>query len=212
MSATAIAMQPAHASLATLAVTPFIIAYQPSYLLWRTSRNAQRLAPESRKMTNIRDFRRMFSYDDWANRQCLHAIQAAKPVSQETIGRMTHILAAQQLWLERILNQKQSLPVWPDLSIEECTELSNKVASAWRNYLSASKHTAKTLEATVDYRNSKGESWLSRVDDILTHVLFHSAYHRGQIALQLRASGAVPAYTDFIHAVRQGFVEAEEWT
>jgi uncharacterized damage-inducible protein DinB len=42
---------------------------------------------------------------------------------------------------------------------------------------------------------------------MLTHVLFHSAYHRGQIALQMRASGMEPAYTDFIHAVRQGFVD-----
>jgi len=47
----------------------------------------------------------------------------------------------------------------------------------------------------------------SRVEDILTHVLFHSAYHRGQIALQMRASALEPAYTDFIHAVRQGFVK-----
>jgi uncharacterized damage-inducible protein DinB len=41
----------------------------------------------------------------------------------------------------------------------------------------------------------------------LTHVLFHSAYHRGQIALHLRASGFTPASTDFIHAVRAGFIE-----
>jgi hypothetical protein len=27
------------------------------------------------------------------------------------------------------------------------------------------------------------------------------------IAMQMRASGMEPAYTDFIHAVRQGFVE-----
>jgi uncharacterized damage-inducible protein DinB len=39
------------------------------------------------------------------------------------------------------------------------------------------------------------------------HVLLHSVYHRGQIALQMRSSGAEPAYTDFIHSVRQGFLE-----
>jgi uncharacterized damage-inducible protein DinB len=38
-------------------------------------------------------------------------------------------------------------------------------------------------------------------------VLFHSAYHRGQIASQMRAAGFTPAYTDFIHAVREGFIE-----
>jgi uncharacterized damage-inducible protein DinB len=35
----------------------------------------------------------------------------------------------------------------------------------------------------------------------------HSAYHRGQIASQMRASGKTPAYTDFIHGVRQGLVK-----
>jgi uncharacterized damage-inducible protein DinB len=29
-----------------------------------------------------------------------------------------------------------------------------------------------------------------------------SAYHRGQIAADLRTAGFTPAYTDFIHAVR----------
>ena len=64
-----------------------------------------------------------------------------------------------------------------------------------------------SLDDQVEYRNSKGELWRSRVEDILTHVLFHSTYHRGQIALLMRASGMEPAYTDFIHAVRQRFVE-----
>jgi uncharacterized damage-inducible protein DinB len=64
-----------------------------------------------------------------------------------------------------------------------------------------------SLDGKVEYRNSKGEPWSSRVEDMLTHVLFHSAYHRGQIALQMRAAGNEPAYTDFIHAVRNGFVE-----
>ena len=31
------------------------------------------------------------------------------------------------------------------------------------------------------------------------HVIMHSAYHRGQIAADVRAAGLTPAYTDFIH-------------
>jgi uncharacterized damage-inducible protein DinB len=52
--------------------------------------------------------------------------------------------------------------------------------------------------------NSKGEPWRSAVGDVLDHVLLHGAYHRGQIASDLRAAGCEPAYTDFIHAVRSG--------
>jgi uncharacterized damage-inducible protein DinB len=160
---------------------------------------------------DAKDFLRMFDYDSWANRECIAAMRgAAGSVSPEMIGRVAHILSAQKLWLERILNQPQSTAVWPSATIEECVTLAEQVSSAWRNYLKTLSQQAlsqRTLNSNVKYRNSKGEPWSSRVDDILTHVLFHSAYHRGQIALQMRASGFAPASTDFIHAVRAGFIE-----
>jgi len=77
--------------------------------------------------------------------------------------------------------------------------------SSWKKYLT--ELPAADLEKEIAYRNSKGESWSSRVEDILTHVLLHSAYHRGQAALEMRASGLQPAYTDFIHGVRQGLIK-----
>lgn len=151
----------------------------------------------------------MFAYDDWANRECLSAMRASGSVSADTVGRMAHILSAQKLWLERILQQSQSMPVWPTATIDGCLVLADEMSTAWRNYLArvANQFAPGSLDDQVEYRNSKGELWSSRVGDILMHVLFHSAYHRGQIALQMRASGVAPAYTDYIHAVRQEFVE-----
>jgi uncharacterized damage-inducible protein DinB len=151
----------------------------------------------------------MFAYDNWANRECLAAMRAAGTVSPDTLGRMAHILSAQKLWLERILKQPQSMKVRPTYTLEDCLALAAELESAWQNYLVriGNQFAPDSLNDQVEYRNSKGEPWSSRVEDILTHVLFHSAYHRGQIALQVRASGKEPAYTDFIHAVRQGFVE-----
>jgi uncharacterized damage-inducible protein DinB len=156
-----------------------------------------------------KDFLRMFAYDHWANRECLAAMHAAPSVSADTVGRMAHILSAQKLWLERILKQRQSMAVWPTATIEDCTALAGEMSLAWRDYLTqlAAQLPPGSLNDKVEYRNSKGQLWSSRVEDVLTHVLFHSAYHRGQIALQMRASGIEPAYTDFIHAVRQGLVD-----
>ena len=79
------------------------------------------------------------------------------------------------------------------------------MTSLWREYLNGL--SAKQLSENISYKNSKGEPWSNTVEDILTHVLLHSAYHRGQIASQTRAAGETPAYTDFIHAVRQEFIE-----
>ena len=158
---------------------------------------------------HAKDFLRMFAYDHWANHECLAAMRAAESVSADTVGRMAHILSAQKLWLERILKQPQSMPVWPSVTIADCMATAGAMSSAWRNYLArmANQFAPESLDDVVVYRNSKGEPWSSRVEDVLTHVLFHSAYHRGQIALQMRSSCVEPAYTDFIHAVRQGFVE-----
>ncbi len=158
---------------------------------------------------DVKNLLRMFAYDDWANRECLAAMRLAGSVSADTLGRMGHILSAQKLWLERILKEPQSLPVWPSSTIADCLALADQMSSAWRNYLEriGNQFAPGSLDDKVEYRNSKGELWSSRVQDVLTHVLFHSAYHRGQIALQMRASGTTPAYTDFIHAVRQGYVE-----
>jgi uncharacterized damage-inducible protein DinB len=153
------------------------------------------------------EFFRMFSYDHWANRECIGVMRAANFVSADSIVRMAHILSAQKLWLERLLGHPQSLPVWPVSTIDDCAELSEEMFRAWRKYLADLTPTPSALDAKVEYRNTRGEPWSSRVEDILMHVLFHSAYHRGQIALQMRAAGLTPAPTDFIHAVRQGLVE-----
>jgi uncharacterized damage-inducible protein DinB len=153
------------------------------------------------------DFVRMFAYDYWANLECLKALRkgAAGAESTALVGRMAHVLSAERLWLERILRAPQSMAVWPGSTLEECEALAAEVALSWRDYLAGL--AAGGLEEMVEYKNSKGERWSSRVEDVLTHVIMHSAYHRRQIALEMRAAGMELAYTDFIHAVRQGLVE-----
>ena len=99
----------------------------------------------------------------------------------------------------------QPLQVWPEFTVEECRHLATDQSQRWRHYLETSSEA--DLAKSVSYRNSKGETWRSRKDDILMHVVMHSAYHRGQIAADMRSAGLIPAYTDFIHSVRQGFVE-----
>jgi len=150
-------------------------------------------------------FDQLFAYDQWANRECLKALVASRAAGASAIGRMAHILSAEKLWLERIQRRPQSMAVWPALSLEECGALVDELSGAWNKYLANLAPDA--LSEAIEYKNSKGEPWTSRVEDVLMHVILHSAYHRGQIAMEMRASGMEPAYTDFIHAVRQGFVD-----
>ncbi len=149
--------------------------------------------------------RRQFTYDAWANREVLRALEASRDNQARSLQLLAHILSAERLWLERIKAQRPSLPVWPDFAIERCKQEVEDIAALWREYLT--QLSAAQISQSVRYKNSKGEEWASSVENILTHVLLHSAYHRGQIASQMRANGNQPAYTDFIHAARQGVIE-----
>ena len=157
---------------------------------------------------NLADYqRRQFAYDAWANREVLAAIKAngsANGTDERSLQLMSHILSAERLWLERIRQQPQSNPVWPREDLAQCEAQAADMAKRWREYLELV--TAGDLSEPVSYKNTQGEAWTSTLGDILTHVVIHSAYHRGQIATNMRENGRTPAYTDFIHAVRQGLL------
>jgi uncharacterized damage-inducible protein DinB len=152
---------------------------------------------------NLADYlRRQFAYDEWANREVLAAIRAAGSGNDRSLQLMSHILGAELLWLERLKQIPQSIPVWPKPDLEQCEAQAAQLGGQWLEFLDLI--TAGDVSQSISYKNSKGEVWTSDIVDILTHVVMHSAYHRGQIATHMRASGQTPAYTDFIHGVRQG--------
>jgi uncharacterized damage-inducible protein DinB len=149
----------------------------------------------------VAELDRLFAYDRWANREALESIRAGKaPALARRL--MAHVVAAESLWLARLEHAEATLTVWPDLSLARCAELLDDLERRWAGYLA--DLTPERRAASVAYVNSKGEPFESTVDEILTHVVIHSAYHRGQIAAAVRAAGRQPAYTDFIHAVRSG--------
>jgi uncharacterized damage-inducible protein DinB len=145
----------------------------------------------------------LLQYDRWANRETLKSLGQAIPPPR-SLKWMGHIIGAEFLWLGRMEGETSELPVWPDLSLKECGKHLGEVSQLLTG---VAKAGPQRLTERISYTNSKGESWTSAVEEILTHLVIHSAYHRGQIASDVRAAGQTPAYTDYIHAVRQGLLE-----
>jgi uncharacterized damage-inducible protein DinB len=148
------------------------------------------------------DLRRLFAYDGWANREALASLRAAGTPPARAAQVMAHIIAAEVLWHARLNHASAPLAVWPDLSLPQCETWLDNLGRVWPKYLDAV--VPGRLAERVGYTNTKGETFSSTVDDILTHVVLHSGYHRGQIASAVRATGHQPAFTDFIHATRTG--------
>ena len=155
-------------------------------------------------MDFLEHLRRLFTYDEWANRETLRLLNAAEPPLARSQKLLAHVLAAEDLWLHRLLADRSPVEVWPALTLEQCEARQGELARRWRGYLEGL--APEKLSERIAYVNSKGEPWESAVEDVLLHVVMHSAYHRGQMASDMRASGHTPAYTDFIHCIRQGLV------
>jgi uncharacterized damage-inducible protein DinB len=149
--------------------------------------------------------RQQFAYDAWANQEVLASIRANAGDNTRSLQLMSHILAAERVWLERLKQVQQSVPVWPESDLSQCEGQAVELKKLWFEYLDLV--TAGDISLTITYKNSKGEVWTNTIADILTHVVMHSAYHRGQIASHMRSNGQTPAYTDYIHGVRQGLVK-----
>ena len=146
--------------------------------------------------------RRLLQYDSWANRETVESLR--ERATERSLRWMGHIVGAEYVWLARLEGEASPLAVWPELGIDTCREKVAALARLWPEFLEAHRNS---LGDTVSYTNTKGEAWTNTVEEILTHVTVHSAYHRGQIASDVRGAGMTPALTDYIHAVRQGFVQ-----
>src|SRR6266496_1138163 len=138
-------------------------------------------------------FKKLFSYDRWANAECFRALGGTAQQDNRAQRLLSHIVAAQMLWMDRIVRRNARAPVWPDWNLEECSKHWEQSAQEWREYVGTlDEDEART---TVAYQNSKGEHWESTVEDIVIHVANHGTYHRAQIAALLRAGGTTPPYT-----------------
>jgi uncharacterized damage-inducible protein DinB len=142
---------------------------------------------------------RLFDHDDWANREILAALQAQPYTPHKAVRLMAHVVAVEYVWLARLKGEADP-PVWPEWGLQEVTRQREALAGAVADYFASLE--SNSLQSAVEYTNTKGEHFTNTVTDILMHIVSHSAYHRGQVAMVMRDAGITPAYTDFIHGVR----------
>lgn len=141
-----------------------------------------------------------FAYHHWANKELLNAL-ASSDLKEEgdAYGLMSHIFNADMVWISRLTGNKElQKSVWDNHILIELQDLLEVTEKLYADYLKGEFDQNKQ----VAYANSQGESFTNTVEDILTHVLMHGAYHRGQIAKKIKNSGMLPPVTDYIIYVR----------
>ena len=142
--------------------------------------------------------KRLFEYDNWAIERELNALEGVdNPDALKTLG---HVLAAKRIWLVRLNGEDSStVSTFPDLTLSDCRKLAAELAMGFAGQLAS----LDTGTPDITYKNTKGEEFTTPVIEVLTHVAFHGAYHRGQIALLLRQGGEPAVNTDYITFTRR---------
>lgn len=163
-------------------------------------------------MSGADEIRDLFAYNAWANQRLL---EAAAGLDDEALTRdlgssfpsvlatLAHIAASDWVWLRRWHGESPSgAPAeWDTASLDG-------VRGAWagveaeRSAFLASLDDA-ALDRALDYRNTAGRAYRSRMGEMLRHVVNHATYHRGQVVTMLRQLGAAPPATDLIAYYRE---------
>lgn len=146
-------------------------------------------------------FIHQFKYNDWATYEAAKSLKGLEKKDEKLEELLSHIISAQQIWLNRILERKINVDPWKKNSVRESISKSTTITAEWINLLES--FGEKDFERRIDYVNTKGEKFNNSIKDIISHVINHSTYHRAQIAQKVKALGGKPAVTDYIFYQRQ---------
>ena len=155
-------------------------------------------------MGTLRDTRRLFGFDDWANGQVMRALAPLEATAPTAVAWMGHVMAAKRLWFARVTQGTPPFSVNPDLTRAAIVHELREAHDEWMRYLDGLRDD--DLEGVIRYQNLKGEPFESPLGDILTHLVLHGQHHRGQCLAAIRQAGTAPPVIDFIHASRTGAI------
>jgi uncharacterized damage-inducible protein DinB len=151
--------------------------------------------------------RKLFDYHHWAADKLFEALadvtaaELDKPWGgsfKTARALLRHIVGAETLWLERFGgNSPKSLPELP------ATHSGADYLGEWRAVKAREQQymkglTQRVLDGDLAYTNIKGERHTFPLSDVLTHVVNHGTYHRGQLSHLLRDLGRPGISTDYV--------------
>jgi uncharacterized damage-inducible protein DinB len=156
---------------------------------------------------------RLFEYETACTAKVIESLWGAKraveagggralPALQKALSIFAHIQVARRLWLSRVDRTGRVepppmtegfFPVWP---LDEAAAEAQRLDELWLEFVRGVD--AVGLDRRVAYRTTEGKDAAAGLHDLLTHVVNHSSYHRGQIARFVAECGGDAAVTDYI--------------
>ena len=143
-----------------------------------------------------------FKYNDWANHQLFESVRQI-PDPSEPLYLISHIISAQDRWLNRITHElDEKPPEWYRLvvALDEIEPRWTESLDRWLKLLE--KTPANELDKEIIFEwHSDNKKISVKIIDMALQVNYHSIHHRAQIYRIIRQQGHVPPTTDYIKTV-----------
>ncbi len=151
-------------------------------------------------METVEHLRELFAYNDWANRRIVAALKSSPGVKARKI--FAHLLITEKEYYARLYGKDSTgFDFWQDLSLEDCAYLAKENAENYERILK--RFDDEGLGQVAKYKTSEGVANQNTFRELLTHVLFHSSIHRGNIILKMREENLAPPKIDYIIYLRE---------
>ncbi len=135
----------------------------------------------------------LFEYNHVSNQKLIERLSDNRHgLSERAVQLINHMLNAHQIWNARI-QQGTTFQVW---QLNQWDALALIDQDNYKKSLQILENV--DLEEVIAYSTSTRAKYSNKVRDILFHVVNHSTYHRGQLAMDMRRSGIEPLSTDYI--------------
>lgn len=146
-------------------------------------------------MNSLDHLKLLFRHNDWSNRKVVAVLKQHD--CPEAVRLMSHVLVTELEYFNRMFGKDSTgFDFWPDADPDGLSALAMKVTEDYERLLE--RFDDEGLGQTARYKTSEGESVRNTFRDMLSHVVLHSASHRGQALNCLRQDGIEPPVVDYI--------------
>ncbi|OKP94406.1 DinB family protein [Paenibacillus sp. P46E] len=138
----------------------------------------------------------------WADGRILDALEKSEMNNKDLLMLVRHIAVAEQVWLSRLQGKgSPQYSLWEEAAdLTAIRKMFEENAEWYRVYIEGLEES--DLDGMIDYENQSGLLFRTSVRDILSQVLLHGQYHRGQINRAFRLESAESVQIDYITFTR----------
>ncbi len=144
-------------------------------------------------------FSRIFEHDRWANGVVFdNMTNLGEALPQKPLGRLSHLIACQQLWLSRLTDDyEKPESIFPKWTLAETKKNAEPIFAGIKRFIEELPEA--DFHRSFAFTSMEGQPYTLLRRDIFTQLGQHGAYHRGQIALELNPLLDECLTTDYVY-------------